>query len=191
MRTRPRRPSPTSFIQEAMTEFLRAPAGGLLHREQGRGRQRSPSRCSSTSAAARQAEKARLNIKKKLSGQHGHRQPRAEVRGLPHAATSRSARDIHRGGRLALWAPASSRRDAEFQGIMPVRGKILNCLKADYGQHLQKRDHHRPHEGPRLRRGGARQARQGAARLRSGRACAGARSSSAPTPTWTASRSAR
>ena len=23
-------------------------------------------------------------------------------------------------------------RDADFQGIMPVRGKILNCLKADY-----------------------------------------------------------
>ena len=25
-------------------------------------------------------------------------------------------------------------RDAEYQGIMPVRGKILNCLKADYGK---------------------------------------------------------
>ena len=25
-------------------------------------------------------------------------------------------------------------RDAEFQGIMPVRGKILNCLKADYSR---------------------------------------------------------
>ena len=25
-------------------------------------------------------------------------------------------------------------RDGEFQGIMPVRGKILNCLKADYGK---------------------------------------------------------
>lgn len=25
-------------------------------------------------------------------------------------------------------------RDADFQGIMPVRGKILNCLKADYGK---------------------------------------------------------
>ena len=25
-------------------------------------------------------------------------------------------------------------RDAEFQGIMPVRGKILNCLKADYNR---------------------------------------------------------
>ncbi len=23
-------------------------------------------------------------------------------------------------------------RDAEFQGIMPIRGKILNCLKVDY-----------------------------------------------------------
>ncbi|MCL1830987.1 MAG: toprim domain-containing protein [Oscillospiraceae bacterium] len=25
-------------------------------------------------------------------------------------------------------------RDAEFQALMPVRGKILNCLKADYGR---------------------------------------------------------
>ena len=25
-------------------------------------------------------------------------------------------------------------RDAEFQGIMPVRGKILNCLKVDYSR---------------------------------------------------------
>ena len=25
-------------------------------------------------------------------------------------------------------------RDADFQGIMPVRGKILNCLKADYAR---------------------------------------------------------
>ena len=25
-------------------------------------------------------------------------------------------------------------RDAEYQGVMPVRGKILNCLKADYAR---------------------------------------------------------
>ena len=25
-------------------------------------------------------------------------------------------------------------RDSEFQAIMPLRGKILNCLKADYGK---------------------------------------------------------
>ena len=51
-------------------------------------------------------------------------------------------------------------RDSEYQGIMPVRGKILNCLKADYGPHLQKRDHHGPHQGPGLRRGGPEQARE-------------------------------
>ena len=36
-------------------------------------------------------------------------------------------------GDSALGACKQS-RDAEFQGIMPVRGKILNCLKADYGR---------------------------------------------------------
>ena len=25
-------------------------------------------------------------------------------------------------------------RDSEFQAIMPIRGKILNCLKADYAR---------------------------------------------------------
>ena len=34
-------------------------------------------------------------------------------------------------GDSALGACKQS-RDAEFQGLMPVRGKILNCLKADY-----------------------------------------------------------
>ena len=34
-------------------------------------------------------------------------------------------------GNSALGACKQS-RDAEFQGLMPVRGKILNCLKADY-----------------------------------------------------------
>ena len=52
------------------------------------------------------------------------------------------------------WAACKLGRDAEFQGIMPIRGKILNCLKADYAKHLQKRDHHRPFEGHGLRRGG-------------------------------------
>jgi DNA gyrase subunit B len=36
-------------------------------------------------------------------------------------------------GDSALGACKQS-RDAEFQGIMPVRGKILNCLKADYAK---------------------------------------------------------
>ncbi|MCQ2406773.1 MAG: toprim domain-containing protein, partial [Oscillospiraceae bacterium] len=36
-------------------------------------------------------------------------------------------------GDSALGACKQS-RDADFQGIMPVRGKILNCLKADYAK---------------------------------------------------------
>ena len=41
---------------------------------------------------------------------------------------------------------------------MPVRGKILNCLKADYARIFKSRHHHRPHARARLRRGGAEQA---------------------------------
>ncbi len=39
-------------------------------------------------------------------------------------------------GDSALGAVKTS-RDAEYQAIMPVRGKILNCLKADYGKILK------------------------------------------------------
>ena len=43
-----------------------------------------------------------------------------------------SARSI--SSRAIPLSAASSSRDAEYQGIMPVRGKILNCLKADYAR---------------------------------------------------------
>ena len=65
------------------------------------------------------------------------------------------------GGRLRHGRRQELSRDAEFQGIMPVRGKILNCLKADYGKDFQERDHYRSSQGPGLRRGGSRQACQG------------------------------
>ena len=29
-------------------------------------------------------------------------------------------------------------RDSEYQAIMPIRGKILNCLKADYAASLNR-----------------------------------------------------
>ena len=150
----------------------------------------SPIRCSSTSAAASRRKRRALNIKKKLTRQPRPCQPCAEVCGLPHRATSTSVRStssraIPRSARVKL------SRDAEFQGIMPVRGKILNCLKADYdrifkseiitdlikvlgcGVEVQTKHGKELH------------------RLRRWTTCAGTRSSSAPTPTWTATRSAR
>ena len=76
------------------------------------------------------AERARQGMKKKLSGSINITNP------VQKFVDCRS-RDVDRRelyiveGDSALGACKLS-RDAEFQGIMPVRGKILNCLKADY-----------------------------------------------------------
>ena len=76
------------------------------------------------------AEKARLNIKKKLTGS-------VDLANRVQKFVDCRSKDVSRReiyiveGDSALGACKLS-RDAEFQGIMPVRGKILNCLKADY-----------------------------------------------------------
>ena len=78
------------------------------------------------------AEKARLNIKKKLTGN-------VDLANRVQKFVDCRSKDVSRReiyiveGDSALGACKLS-RDAEFQGIMPVRGKILNCLKADYAR---------------------------------------------------------
>ena len=78
------------------------------------------------------AEKARLNIKKKLSGT-------IDLANRVQKFVDCRTKDVSRRelyiveGDSAMGACKLS-RDAEFQGIMPVRGKILNCLKADYNR---------------------------------------------------------
>ncbi len=112
-----------------MTDFLREQLEIYFIENRPRPR-RSPSRCSSTSAAARGGKDPRLNIKKKLTGNIDIAN---RVQKFVDCRTQgRGAREIYIvEGDSALGA-SSCRRDAEFQGIMPVRGKILNCLKADY-----------------------------------------------------------
>ena len=76
------------------------------------------------------AEKAKISIKKKLSGS-------MDISNRVQKFVDCRSRDVSRRelyiveGDSALGSVKLS-RDAEFQGIMPVRGKILNCLKADY-----------------------------------------------------------
>ncbi len=76
------------------------------------------------------AEKTRLNLKKKLSG-------KIDVTNrVPKYVDCRSKDSTKRElyileGDSALGA-CKLARDSEFQALMPVRGKILNCLKADY-----------------------------------------------------------
>ncbi|MCI8602202.1 MAG: DNA topoisomerase [Oscillospiraceae bacterium] len=76
------------------------------------------------------AERTRLNLKKKLQGT-------MDVTNRVQKFVDCRTRDTARRelfiveGDSALGACKLS-RDAEFQAIIPVRGKILNCLKADY-----------------------------------------------------------
>jgi len=117
------------FVQDAMAEFLRGrleiyfienPADAARIAEQVLINKRS----------RETAEKARLNIKKKLSGS-------IDIANRVQKFVDCRTKDVSRReiyiveGDSALGSVKLS-RDAEFQGIMPVRGKILNCLKADY-----------------------------------------------------------
>ncbi len=119
------------FIQEAMTDFLRSQLEiyFIEHRQEA---DRVVEQVLVNKRSRETAEKARLNIKKKLSGS-------IDISNRVQKFVDCRTRDVSRReiyiveGDSALGACKLS-RDAEFQGIMPVRGKILNCLKADYAR---------------------------------------------------------
>ena len=142
------------FIQEAMTEFLRSTLE-IYFIENRQEADKIADQVLVNKRSREQAEKTRLNIKKKLSGHHGCDQPGARSSWIAAAKTWMCGKLYIVEGDSALGA-CKQGRDPEFQAIMPIRGKILNCLKADYRQDLQKRHHHRPDQGAGLRRGGAR-----------------------------------
>jgi DNA gyrase subunit B len=76
------------------------------------------------------AEKTRINIKKKLGGT-------IDMSNRVKKFVDCRTKDINKRelyiveGDSALGS-CKMGRDADFQAIMPVRGKILNCLKAEY-----------------------------------------------------------
>ena len=76
------------------------------------------------------AEKTRLNIKKKLSGNLGMADRVAKFVDCRSKDVEKRELFIVEGD-SALGA-CKQARDPDFQAIMPIRGKILNCLKADY-----------------------------------------------------------
>ena len=119
------------FIQEAMTDFLREQLG-IYFIEHKAEADRVADQVLINKRSREQAESARLNIKKKLTGS-------MDISNRVQKFVDCRSRDVSRReiyiveGDSALGACKLS-RDAEFQGIMPIRGKILNCLKADYGR---------------------------------------------------------
>lgn len=117
------------FIYEAMTEFLKHnlevyfienPDEAIKIAEQVLVNKRS----------RENAEKTRLNLKKRLAGT-------IDLSNMVQKFVDCRTKDISRRelyiveGDSALGAVKLA-REAEFQAIIPVRGKILNCLKADY-----------------------------------------------------------
>ena len=119
------------FVQEAMTEFLRSQLE-VYFIENPFDAEKIAGQVLINKRSRETAEKTRLGIKKKLSGS-------VDISNRVQKFVDCRTKDVSRRelyiveGDSALGACKLS-RDAEFQGIMPVRGKILNCLKADYGK---------------------------------------------------------
>ena len=76
------------------------------------------------------AERTRLNIKKKLSGNLDLSNMVPKFVDCRSKDTGRRELYIVEGD--SALGSVKMARDAEFQAVIPVRGKILNCLKADY-----------------------------------------------------------
>ncbi|MBQ5535689.1 MAG: DNA topoisomerase, partial [Oscillospiraceae bacterium] len=117
------------FVQDAMTEFLKSRLE-VYFIENRVDADKIAEQVLINKRSRESAEKQRLNIKKKLSGS-------IDISNRVQKFVDCRTRDVSRReiyiveGDSALGSVKLS-RDAEFQGIMPVRGKILNCLKADY-----------------------------------------------------------
>ncbi len=117
------------FIQDAMNEFLKSRLE-VFFIENRTDADRIAEQVLVNKRSRESAEKQRLNIKKKLSGN-------IDIANRVQKFVDCRTKDVSRReiyiveGDSALGSVKQS-RDAEFQGIMPVRGKILNCLKADY-----------------------------------------------------------
>lgn len=116
-------------IQEAMTEFLRHQLE-VYFIENPLEAEKIASQVLINKRSREDAEKTRLNIKKKLTGN-------LDITNRVAKFVDCRSKDISQRelfiveGDSALGA-CKQARDPDFQAIMPIRGKILNCLKAGY-----------------------------------------------------------
>ena len=121
----------SKFTQDAMTAFFREQlqVWFLENRQEA---ERAAEQVLVNKRARESAEKTKSSVKKKLSGT-------VDIANRVQKFVDCRSRDTALRelyiveGDSALGSVKMS-RDAEFQGIMPIRGKILNCLKADYNR---------------------------------------------------------
>jgi len=119
------------FIQDAMTEYLRHQLE-IYFIENKLEADKITAQILANKRSRETAEKTRINIRKKLTGS-------IDMNNRVEKFVNCRSKDITRReiyiveGDSALGA-CKLGRDAEFQAIIPIRGKILNCLKADYNK---------------------------------------------------------
>ena len=119
------------FVQEAMTAFFRDNLQ-VWFLENKQDADRAAEQILINKRSRETAERAKITVKKKLSGS-------IDIANRVQKFVDCRSKDTEKRelyiveGDSALGSVKLS-RDAEFQGIMPVRGKILNCLKADYNK---------------------------------------------------------
>lgn len=119
------------FIREAMTEFLRHQLE-VYFIENPDEAQKISEQILINKRSRENAERVRLNVKKKLTGT-------IDLANMVEKFVDCRTKDVTRReiyiveGDSALGSVKLA-RDAEFQAVIPVRGKILNCLKADYAK---------------------------------------------------------
>lgn len=117
------------FIQEAMTDFLKQQLEVYFIENKMEGN-KVLEQVLVNKRSRETAEKTRINIKKKLGGS-------IDISNKVKKFVDCRSKDVNKReiyiveGDSALGA-CKLGRDAEFQAIIPVRGKILNCLKAGY-----------------------------------------------------------
>ena len=117
------------FIYEAMTEFLKHSLE-IYFIENPIEAAKIADQVLVNKRSRENAEKTRLNLRKKLAGS-------MDLSNRVQKFVDCRTKDVNRReifiveGDSALGSCKLS-RDAEFQAIIPVRGKILNCLKAEY-----------------------------------------------------------
>jgi DNA gyrase subunit B len=117
------------FIQEALTDFLKQQLEIYLieNKEEA---EKIANQVLINKRSRESAERARIDVKKKLGGT-------MDISSRVKKFVDCRSKDVTKRelyiveGDSALGSVKMG-RDSEFQAIMPVRGKILNCLKAEY-----------------------------------------------------------
>ena len=119
------------FIQEAMTEFMRHQLE-VYFIENKQDAEKVANQVLINKRSRENAEKIRVDVKKKLSGTMDVTN-RVE-KFVDCRSKDKALREIYIVEGDSALGSCKLARDPSFQAIMPIRGKILNCLKADYAK---------------------------------------------------------